>query len=144
MLDRYDDAVLRSVFTPRELAAVHRAPAPALRLGVSFGTKEACGKALGTGLVGVAWTDIEALADGRAVHVRLTGAARERARERGMRRWRGGWRAGGTERVLVVVAAGGTSGALDGLDWADHLRTGKSWECLDTSTPRSSSRLRWS
>ncbi|UNS99083.1 4'-phosphopantetheinyl transferase superfamily protein [Streptomyces tubbatahanensis] len=110
LLARFGDRELRSVFTRRELTAVRGADDPALRLGISFGAKEACGKALGTGLVGVAWTDIEATPepgpDGTGLHVELTGAAGRRAHALGMSDWPGCWRAaadGG--RVLVVLAA---------------------------------------
>src|SRR5437763_16740030 len=59
---RYGERLLRRVWTERELAYCRgRAP----ELAARFAGKEAAMKALGTGLTGVAWAEIEILSDER-------------------------------------------------------------------------------
>lgn len=56
VLDRYGERFLSRVFTPGEIAYCRgRAP----NLAVRFAAKEATMKALGTGVRGVGWKDIE-------------------------------------------------------------------------------------
>lgn len=87
-LERIADAVvdrgktlINRLFTPAEQARATAASEPAAVYATCFATKEACGKALGTGITErVQWTDIEVLvADGRP-YLRLSGGALRRAR----------------------------------------------------------------
>lgn len=69
------------ILTPRELEQFHAAREPARLLAKRFAAKEACLKALGTGLAqGMSWQDIEITHTdlGQPVLV-LTGAAKTRA-----------------------------------------------------------------
>ncbi len=59
-LERFGDRFLNRVFTVPELAIVGRDP---LRLAGRFAAKEACAKALGTGIDGLGWRDLECLRD---------------------------------------------------------------------------------
>jgi holo-[acyl-carrier-protein] synthase len=101
---RFSDDVLTSVFTARELAEAGRAAQPGLLLAVSLAGKEACGKALGRGLVGLAWTDIEVASEpGDAVSLTLSGDAAVHERRAGVRAWTGAWTVVAGHLVLVQV-----------------------------------------
>ena len=77
VLDRYGQRFLNRVFTPDEIAYCRgRAP----NLAARFAAKEAAMKALGTGVRGVSWKDIEVIrADSGAPSLRLHGRAEKRA-----------------------------------------------------------------
>ena len=77
VLDRYGQRFLKRVFTPDEIAYCRgRAP----NLAGRFAAKEAAMKALGTGVRGVSWKDIEVVrAESGAPSVTLHGRAEERA-----------------------------------------------------------------
>lgn len=110
LLRRFDDSVLGMVFTRRELAAVRHASDPARRLALSFGVKEACGKALGTGLAGIRWTDIEAAeVDGATVRPSITGGAAARAALLGVHCWRAWWSPLGEAGDGTLGTLGGTA-----------------------------------
>ena len=76
-LDRYGQRFLNRIFTPDEIAYCHgRAP----NLAGRFAAKEATMKALGTGVRGVSWKDIEVVrADSGTPSVKLHGRAEKRA-----------------------------------------------------------------
>lgn len=82
-VQRFGDRFLHKIFTARELSelsyAVNRTTS-FLHLAGRFAAKEAVAKALGTGISGFAWRDIEILRDerGKPVVV-LAGGARETA-----------------------------------------------------------------
>lgn len=59
ILDRYGERFLRRVYTPRERALALSRQDPALYLAAAFAAKEAASKALGTGLRGVSWREME-------------------------------------------------------------------------------------
>jgi len=84
-VERWGVRFLRRVYTANEIALCDgRVP----ELAVRFAGKEAISKALGTGLVGIDWTEMEILADFRGKPiVRLHGRARKRAEELGLHRW---------------------------------------------------------
>lgn len=84
-VERWGGRFLRRVYTPNEIALCDgRIP----ELAVRFAGKEAISKALGTGLVGIDWTEMEILADYRGKPiVRLLGRARKRAEELGLHQW---------------------------------------------------------
>ena len=75
VLDRYGQRFLNRVFTPDEIAYCRgRAP----NLAGRFAAKEAAMKALGTGVRGVSWKDIEVIrADSGAPSLRLHGRAKK-------------------------------------------------------------------
>ena len=77
VLARYGQRFLNRVFTPDEIAYCRgRAP----NLAGRFAAKEAAMKALGTGVRGVSWKDIEVIrADSGAPSLRLHGRAEKRA-----------------------------------------------------------------
>ena len=79
---RYGDRFLRRIYTEREIAYCRgRAP----QLATRFAAKEAAMKALGTGVRGVRWRDIEIMREGgRAPTIRLHGAAHARAERLGI------------------------------------------------------------
>jgi holo-[acyl-carrier protein] synthase len=76
---------LRRVYTENEIALCGgRVP----ELAVRFAGKEAISKALGTGLVGVDWPEMEILADVRGKPiVHLHGRAQKRGADLGFRNW---------------------------------------------------------
>ena len=79
---RWGERFLKRVYTEAELGICkNRAPALAAR----FAAKEAVMKALGTGVKGVGWREIEVLAnsDGKPL-LHLHGGARRKAKELGM------------------------------------------------------------
>ena len=78
-LARHGARFLRRVYTPREVAYCRGRVA---ELAVRFAGKEAISKALGTGIRGIHWREMEILADGRGKpRVQLHGRARQRAEE---------------------------------------------------------------
>ena len=80
--ERYGQRFFRRIYTDRELAYCRgRAP----QLASRFAAKEATMKALGTGIHGVRWRDIEVIRPrGRAPTVELYGTARARAEKLGI------------------------------------------------------------
>lgn len=79
---RFGERFLNRVFTPTEL---EQAGWRIQRLVSRFAAKEACAKALGTGLTTVAWRDIEVLRlSGGKPSLRLHGAAAARAARLGL------------------------------------------------------------
>lgn len=76
-LARFGDRFTHRVFTEGERARCARAADPAPPYARRFAAKEACAKALGTGIAkGVAWRGIEVVrAPGEGPTVRLTGGA---------------------------------------------------------------------
>ena len=81
-VERYGERFLRRVYTPQEVAFCRgRIP----QLAGRFAAKEAVMKALGTGIRGVGWREIEVVRQrGRPPRVELHGRARERARAMGL------------------------------------------------------------
>ena len=79
---RYGERFLRRVYTERE-AAYCRGRAP--QLASRFAAKEATMKALGTGVRGIRWRDVEVVRGrGQAPRIELHGTARARADRLGM------------------------------------------------------------
>ncbi len=83
VLDRHGERFLKRVYTPEEVAFCRgRVP----ELAARFAAKEAVMKALGTGVRGIGWREIEVLANARGKPlVLLHGKAMQRADEIGMR-----------------------------------------------------------
>ena len=82
VLERWGERFLRHVYTPDEVA-ICRGRVP--ELAVRFAAKEAISKALGTGMLGVCWPEMEVLPDplGKPL-VRLHGRAAARAEYLGL------------------------------------------------------------
>ncbi len=82
-IERWGDSFLNKIFTPQELERYgDRIP----ELAARFAGKEAISKALGTGIRGICWKEMEILADGRGKpEVRLYSRARRRAEELGLK-----------------------------------------------------------
>jgi len=90
-LQRYDSGTLSLVFTAQEIDTCRRSAHSARCLASCFAGKEAVGKALGVGLEGMRWHEIEIAHERPAGH-RLTVTLRSEARRvslaRGIVRWR--------------------------------------------------------
>lgn len=80
-LARFGERFLQRIYTPAELAIIGRNP---VRLAGRFAAKEACAKALGTGIDGPRWREVECLRDaiGKPV-LHLHGLAAARALQLG-------------------------------------------------------------
>jgi len=84
-LQRYDERFLYKIYTPAEVAFCQGRVA---ELAVRFAAKEAISKALGTGIFGISWTEMEVLPDARGKpEVELYGRALARAQELGLNEW---------------------------------------------------------
>ena len=81
-IERRCDRFLARVFTEAEEAAGAKRPEPAAYFARRFAAKEACAKALGSGITGqVGWHDVEVLNGPKGKPIlRLTGGALRRAR----------------------------------------------------------------
>jgi holo-[acyl-carrier protein] synthase len=101
---RFGERFLRRVFTPTELA---EAGWRVERLMGRFAAKEACAKALGTGMVSVAWREIEVrrLPGGKPA-LRLHGRAAERAAALGLLAFDVSISDTATQTMAVVVGVG--------------------------------------
>ena len=81
-LERYGDRFLRRIYTPGELEYCRGRPS---KLASRFAAKEATMKALGTGVRGVGWKDIEVTrAPSGAPGILLHGRAKDRAERIGV------------------------------------------------------------
>jgi len=84
-LERWGERFLRHVYTVAEQTYCRGRVA---ELAARFAAKEAISKALGTGMVGILWTEMEVLGDRRGKPlVRLYGQALARAQELGLTEW---------------------------------------------------------
>ncbi|MGI6367444.1 MAG: holo-ACP synthase [Anaerolineae bacterium] len=101
-LGRFGERFLRRVYTPAEVAYCRgRLP----ELAARFAAKEAVSKALGTGLVGISWREMEILGDRRGKPVvTLHGRALLRARELGLDQWAVSLTHTDAQAVAMVVA----------------------------------------
>ena len=81
-VQRWGNRFLQRIYTPQELAFARGRTA---QLAARFAAKEAVMKALGTGIRGVSWREIEVVRQrGQAPEVRLHGRAAVRAAKLGM------------------------------------------------------------
>lgn len=103
---RFGGRFLRKVFTERE---VEQARGQVVRLAGRFAAKEACAKALGTGIGAfAAWRDIEIVRlDGGKPRLILHGAAKERAAALGLAAFDVSISDTGEHVMAVVVAIRG-------------------------------------
>lgn len=104
LIERYDGETLNLLFTLSEIDRCQSSSHPHRSFTVCFAAKEAVGKALGTGLVGIGWNEIEANLTQDELTVHLYGEASVQAKRRGIRTWLATWCDWG-EHVLVHVLA---------------------------------------
>lgn len=84
LIERFGERGERRLFTDRELARCTDRPRPEECLAARFAAKEAFAKALGTGLRGMEWTDIEVEGgEGERPEITLHGSALEAFTRRG-------------------------------------------------------------
>jgi holo-[acyl-carrier protein] synthase len=105
---RLDEALIREIFLPAEIAYAESMADPLERYAARFAAKEAVFKALGAGLAqGLRWKDVEVLREdsGRAL-LRLSGRAEERARELGVREMHLSITHAQREAMAVVILEG--------------------------------------
>jgi holo-[acyl-carrier protein] synthase len=107
VVSRWGGRFLNRVYTEAELALCSgRVP----ELAARFAGKEAISKALGTGLVGISWREMEVLSDARGKPlVRLRGRAASRAERMGLRQFAISLSHSRDYAVASVVAGGGGS-----------------------------------
>jgi len=97
----------RRVFTAAEIAYCESRKRHSESFAARFAAKEAVMKALGTGMSGVGWCEIEVVREGEeAPVVRLSGAAARRAAELGIERWHVALTHSGDSATAFVVAEG--------------------------------------
>lgn len=85
VVKRRGDAFLRRIYTARELEYCDRGRNRCQRLAARWAGKEAVMKALGSGLSGIRWVDVEILRpDGGPPEVHLGGEAARRAERMGV------------------------------------------------------------
>jgi holo-[acyl-carrier protein] synthase len=84
---RYGRAELGLIFTERERRDADRSRMPDRHYAVCFGAKESVGKALGVGMAGIDWCDVQSTIRWPSVAVTTTGAAAELAARLGISRW---------------------------------------------------------
>lgn len=103
-LERWGERFLQRIYTENEIALCRgRVP----ELAVRFAGKEAISKALGTGLVGVDWPEMEILSDLRGKPlVYLHGRAQKRAEELGLVHWAISLTHTKEHAMAMVVASG--------------------------------------
>jgi holo-[acyl-carrier protein] synthase len=104
LIDRYDHATLSLLFTSNEINYCQSADNPYQRFAVCFAAKEAVGKALGTGLVGIDWHEIEAIVSEFQLEIHLYGKARSQATRLGYVNYLASW-SSCDDYVLVHVLA---------------------------------------
>ena len=81
-LERHGDRFTHRVYTEGERAKAAGRADPAPTYARRFAAKEACAKALGVGISGLAWTDIEVVSDPRGKpSLHLVGGAAARLAE---------------------------------------------------------------
>ncbi|OGO06742.1 MAG: holo-[acyl-carrier-protein] synthase [Chloroflexi bacterium RBG_13_56_8] len=105
VLERWGERFTRRVYTPAEVAYCRgRIP----ELAARFAAKEAISKALGTGIVGVYWNEMEVLCDRRGKPgIKLYGNALARAQELGLKEWAVSLSHSADTAIAFVVASGG-------------------------------------
>jgi holo-[acyl-carrier protein] synthase len=99
---RYDERLLRRLFTPTELAENEKNIAS---LAARFAAKEAVAKAFGTGIGRISWQDIE-IRRGRSGEpvLHLHGAARKIAEEQNINTWSLSLSHTQSHAIAIVVA----------------------------------------
>jgi holo-[acyl-carrier protein] synthase len=103
-ITRHGDRFFARFFTAQERESCHEKPA---RLAGRFAVKEAVGKALGTGIGDVSWTDIEIVTDNRGKPALvLHNQAQKLAADLGLHQWSISLSHTETHAIGFVVAMG--------------------------------------
>jgi holo-[acyl-carrier protein] synthase len=104
LVNRYDRETLSLLFTANEINQCQEAPYPHQYYAVCFATKEAVGKALGTGLADIGWNEIESTVSVTGLTIKLHGSAQGTALQCGVKQWLATW-CHWDDYVLVHVLA---------------------------------------
>lgn len=104
LIEQYDRETLSILFTLGEIDHCQSSSYPQRYFAICFATKEAVGKALGTGLAGIGWDEIEANFTQDRLTIHLHGEASIQAKQRGIKTWLATW-CHWDEHVLVHVLA---------------------------------------
>jgi holo-[acyl-carrier protein] synthase len=91
LIDQRDRETLNVLFTSGEIDRCQTANNPYQFYAVCFATKEAVGKALGTGLAGIGWNEIEVNITHDRLTIHLHGQASIQASKLGVREWLATW-----------------------------------------------------
>ncbi|MBW4660760.1 MAG: 4'-phosphopantetheinyl transferase superfamily protein [Drouetiella hepatica Uher 2000/2452] len=91
LTERYDRHTLMLLFTAGEMDRCQSDPKRDRAFAICFAAKEAIGKALGTGLVDIAWDEIEAVLIQDQLTVELYGEADSQAKQNGIETWIATW-----------------------------------------------------
>ncbi|MCD6518703.1 MAG: holo-ACP synthase [Anaerolineae bacterium] len=106
-IDRWGERFLSRIYRESELAFCRGKIG---ELAVRFAAKEAISKALGTGIMGIDWKEMEILPDPRGKPlVTLYGKALQRARTLGLTEWAISLSHSDENAIAFVVAMGGQS-----------------------------------
>lgn len=104
VIKRHGRRYLERIYTPAELEQIGKQMES---LAGRFAAKEACAKAIGSGIGEVSWKEIEILGDERnAPTLRLYGMAEQKARELGLSTWSVSISHSQSHAVAFVVALG--------------------------------------
>ncbi|MEH1906168.1 holo-ACP synthase [Nostoc sp.] len=104
LIDRHDRQTLNLLFTLGEIDRCQAANNPHQDYAICFATKEAVGKALGTGLAGIAWNEIEVDITDSKLIINLQGEASIQAKQQGIREFLATW-CYWDQHILVQVVA---------------------------------------
>lgn len=104
------------ILTPSERARCEASRRPARRMAVCFAVKEACFKALGTGLSGrMSWRDVDIVEEPHGtLVVHLSGESARVAARRGIRRLHVACAATRTRALAWAIAEGSPAGGAEG------------------------------
>jgi len=131
VLDDFGERFLRRVYTERERERYrHRVS----ELAARFAAKEATSKALGTGIVGIRWQEMEVLSNRRGKPVLvLHGRAAERAAALGLNHFSVSLTHSRTDAMAFVVATIGSPIAVSGAQPASWPRTKRPDPAFDST-----------
>ncbi|PMB32042.1 ACP synthase [Fischerella thermalis CCMEE 5319] len=104
LINYCDRNTLNLLFTPSEIDICQSASNSYQYYAVCFATKEAVGKALGTGLADIDWNEIEANITHDKLTINLHGKASIEAKRKGVQEWLASW-CHWDKHVLVHVLA---------------------------------------
>lgn len=90
-VERYDLNTLNLIFTLNEIEQCQVSSCPNECYAICFAVKEAVGKALGTGLCGIEWNDIETHVTAQKLSLRLYGEAAIQSAKLGIQCWLADW-----------------------------------------------------
>jgi holo-[acyl-carrier protein] synthase len=104
LIERYDHQTLALLFTAREINSCQFTSNPHQAYAVCFATKEAVGKALGTGIADIEWTEIEANITHNKLTIHLYGKAMIQAKQQGVTNWLANWFSWDNHVMVHVLA----------------------------------------